>query len=273
MKVLIIIIASRKEEHEADRVWQIKTWASENSNTVSVLWLRGWDERSFFLDGRDLYVPCKEDFDKILEKTIYGLKFALENNDFDILIRSNVSTYFDLNLLVKELSRSKYKEDFYGGYVDKSNGGYFEASRPIEYLSGTGIFMSRAYAELLSNLNSQDYLGIPDDVAISKFFDRNGLRRLRIKRNNLSSTHIFVPTFHIRAKSSTDAALAGKRMLLIDRYFSTRNTLLRLKIYLLIICMEVVAFKKHPESIKLYILRNRVVFSSYIRMKIEEFFG
>ncbi len=268
MKILILILASRNEVNESDRLSQIESWAARNSEAVSILWLRGWEESRYLLEERDLYVPCSEEYSKILEKSVLGMNFILEHFDFDIVVRSNVSTYFDLKSLEKELSRNQYQLDFYGGYVDKTKGSYFGTSIPYEYLSGTGIFMSRSYAKILASLCWQDFIGIPDDVAISEFFRRKHLRRVRMKRNNLSSTHIFLPTFHIRTKSSTDSTLAGKRMFLLKEYFKTQNFLKRIRIYFAIQKLELSALINHPESIKMYFLRNRVVASNYVKVKL-----
>ena len=251
---------------------QLNTWAHRDSDDISILWLRGSDQTHFSLVARELYVPCREDYSKILEKTVLGIKFALEHIEFDVLVRSNVSTYFDLNRMIKELSRVEYKSDFCGGYVDKTKGGYFDNPASFEYLSGTGIFMSRTYAQLLSNLNVSEFTDIPDDVAISEFFKRLGSRRIRMKRNNLSSTHIFFPSFHIRAKSSTDSDLAGRRMVLLNRYFESQSFWGRINIYFSIQAKEFLAFIRHPESFSIYLLRNRVVFFSYIRMRAERLF-
>jgi hypothetical protein len=272
MKVLILVIASRNEVNEQDRLWQLHTWANQDLEDISILWLRGWNEDHYLLSDRELFVPCKEEYGNILEKTILGVNFVLEHMSFDVLIRSNVSTYFDLVGLKRELSRNQFKKDFYGGYVDMTNGSYFGLSQPFEYLSGTGIFMSRPYAQRLSTLNSKDFDEVPDDVAISEFFKSVGLRRIRMKRNNLSSTHIFLPTFHIRAKSSTDSGLAGKRMVLLYRYFGSKAPQNRIRVYISILIMEFGALLRHPESIRLYLLRNRVVLSSYIRMRAERIF-
>ena len=272
MKILFLIIASKNEVNESDRISQSNTWAFQDLDDISILWLRGWDKDHYSLVGRELYVPCVEEYENILEKTILGINYALENMNFDILIRSNVSTYFDLVLLGKELARNQFSGDFYGGYVDKTKGSYFGGSAPYEYLSGTGIFLSKSCAQLLSKLKPQDFTGIPDDVAISEFCRSHGLRRIRMKRNNLYSTHLFFPTFHIRAKSSTDSHLAGKRMVLINDYFAAKTALDRIRIYTSIQIKEIIALIRHPESIRVYLLRNRVIFSSYIRMRMERFF-
>jgi hypothetical protein len=272
MKILFLIIASRNEVHEADRISQVSTWAAQNSENVSILWLRGWDKDYFSLVGRELYVPCSEKYENILEKTVLGIKYVLEHINFDILIRSNVSTYFDLSLLGKELARDQFSGDFYGGYVDKTKGGYFGGLVPYEYLSGTGIFLSKSCAQLLSKLKPKDFTCIPDDVAISEFCRIHGLRRIRMKRNNLHSTHIFWPSFHIRTKSSTDSYLAGKRMVLINEYFTAKTALDRMRIYASIQFRELIALINHPESIRFYLMKNWVVFSSYVQMRLERLF-
>ena len=272
MKVVFLILASDNFEHESDRVAQIETWAKGDTEDFSVIWLRGWDEDHYLLQGRDLFVPCKEGYDQILEKTILGIDFVSKEFNFDVLIRSNVSTYFDLPLLKSELLLHCYAGDFYGGYVDKTSGSYFGASKPFDYLSGTGIFMSKNYARLLLSLNLQDFAGIPDDIAISEFFRRQGLHRIRMKRNNLGSTNIFLPTFHIRAKSSTDSHLARKRMVLINNFFNSLSHSKRCISYVRLARNELQAFINHPESFSMYMRRNRVVASNYIRTLIERKF-
>jgi hypothetical protein len=267
MRVIFLVIASEDPIHQEDLATQKQTWASRLSTDYRVIWLRGSDGCDFVLDGDTLYVPCLESYSNILEKTILGIRFVLETLDFDILIRTNVSTYFDLPRLHGELSKNLYKKPFVGGYLDKSMGGYFGKSVALTYISGTGIFMSRGVAQVLSLLDSSDYLAIPDDVAISEFLSRRGILLIRMHRNNLGSTHLFLPSYFTRAKSSTDSTLASKRMRLLFRYFSTVGIIARCKIVLRIFQLEFEAFMSHPEGPKQYIQRNKVVFLSYILTK------
>ena len=218
MKIVFLILASQDEVHQADQMTQVSTWASDDLENIKIFWLHGWKKEEYYLDGRNLYVPCEEDYSNILEKTILGAKYLLRNFEFDLLIRSNVSSYFNLDLLQRELSKGYYRQDFFGGYVDRSNGKYFKRSKPFEYVSGTGIFVSRRYLEQLSQLDSSIYTDVPDDVAITDFLNNQGFRLVRMKRCNLSSTHLFFPCFQTRAKSSTDSELAGKRMTQIHSF-------------------------------------------------------
>jgi hypothetical protein len=232
-----------------------------------VVWLRGTTGSDYIFTEDTLYVPCEELYENILQKTILGIKYIVNNFDFDILIRTNVSTYFNLAKLDIELGKKYYSGSYFGGYVDKSKGKYFGNSETFEYISGTGIFLSRLAAIAVSNLNHQAYTSIPDDVAISKFLEQSGINMVRMTRNNLGSTHIFIPSFYIRAKSSADSKLAGSRMKLIHNYFSQKTFIGRLKIYLQILQFELQAFSSHPEPKIRYLQRNRIVLQSFLISK------
>jgi hypothetical protein len=202
MKILILIIASNQPEHELDLQSQKNTWVETGNDNVSVIFLRGWDEQRYQFDSGVLFVPIQETYSNILEKTILGLKYILNNIDFDVLVRSNVSTYFETNKLVKELSSPKYRGSFVGGYFDKSKNKNFYSGDSFEYISGTGIYLSKDVVIGLSKLDPNKYTGVFDDLAIYDFLRNKGFKTVRMARNNLFSTHFFIPTFNIRLKNT-----------------------------------------------------------------------
>ena len=267
MKIVFLIIASNDKEHELDLLTQRNTWASNLPENIKVISLRGWNKDLYSFESDNLYVPCPEEYSQILRKTILGVKYLVRELEFDILIRSNVSTYFDIASLLRELKNPVYTSDFVGGYFDRTSAGYFDNTSWFEYISGTGIFMSRNAAVKLSGLDEIAYTGIADDVAIDDFFRKSSLPRIRMERNNLGSTHLFLPSFHIRAKSSTDSFLASKRMNLIHEYFTSVTVLSRVRVYISICISEFMALIKHPEPFYYYLAKNRVVLLSYLKMK------
>ncbi len=267
MRVIFLVIASEDPVHQHDLEIQRRTWASSVSSGSQVIWLRGFNGSIAKMDGDTLFVPCKELYGNILEKTILGIRYVLENFDFDVLVRTNVSTYFDCNRLTRELEKDIYSKPFVGGYVDKTNGKYFGNKRAFEYISGTGIFLSKSAAFTLSKLNSDDFRASPDDVAISHYLSNEEVRLIRMNRNNLASTHIFFPSFYTRAKSSADSSLAGRRMILLHEYFTSKGLLRRLRTTLKIFNLEISAFLAHPEPKIRYFQRNRVVVISYMKTK------
>ena len=267
MNLVFLVIASRDSVHEQDLLTQKQTWAAFLPEGVNVVWLRGHEEDKFVFDGKTLYVPCHELYGNILEKTILGIKYIVENLDFDVLVRTNVSTYFNIDKTLFELGKRYYKDEFFGGYIDKSKGGYFGKKERQDYISGTGIFLSRAAAKKLSTLDFMDYMHIPDDVAISHFLDLSGLRKVRMSRNNLGSTHIFFPSYYIRAKSSAVSSLASDRMQLIENYFKQDTLSAKLRSYMQIIGFEIRAFQSHPERKLRYVQRNRIVLQNLFLTK------
>ena len=88
-----------------------------------------------------------------------------------------------------------------------------------------------------------------------------------MSRNNLGSTHIFVPSYYIRTKSSAVSSLARDRMHLIHSFFSQSPLHAKLKSYGRILSFEIQAFQTHPERKWLYVQRNRIVFQNFILTK------
>jgi hypothetical protein len=268
MKIVVLIIASNDMEHEKDLLCQQKTWISNCHRDVKVIFLRGWNKKFYFEDKDVLYVPCREEYALILTKTVLGMKYIYENHNFDVLVRSNVSTYFETNRLVKELNRTRYKNSFFGGYFDQTTEKDNNVKRSSEYISGAGIFFSKDIVGDLIGLDPQEFAGIGDDFAISKYLISLGKNSLRIKRNNLQSTHIFIPTFYIRTKNSFDPNSASRRMVLIHNYFASTTWLNQFLSYLKIVANEFREVTNHPEGLLIYLAKNRVVFLSYVKTKI-----
>jgi hypothetical protein len=267
-KILILIIASNDLEHEKDLLSQKSTWASRCPQNISVIFLRGWKNDFFFLDKGTLYVPCREEYSLILTKTILGMNYVLENFDFDILIRSNVSTYFESKRLNKELSKSIYNSDFFGGYFDQANFKHSNQKERLEYVSGAGLFLSRAVVAKLSKLNPEKYAGIADDIAMSEYLnDQEGIISIRIVRNNLHYTHFFIPTFYIRTKNSFDFKSASRRMILIDKYFRSDSISMKIRAYFQIQKNEFREYRMHPEGFVKFLSKNRVVFWAFLKAK------
>ncbi len=267
-KIIILIIASNDLEHERDLITQKRTWVSRCPESISVIFLRGWENNYFFLDMDTLYVPCREEYSLILTKTLLGINYLLENYDFDILIRSNVSTYFESKRLIRELNKSIYSSDFFGGYFDKTSIKYFNQKKSLEYVSGAGVFLSRAAVAKISKLNSEKYVGIADDIAISEYLnDQKEIMSIRMVRNNLHYTHLFIPTFYIRTKNSFDSNSASRRMNLIDQYFRCESKSMKIRAYFQIQKNEVSEYRMHPEGFIKFLSKNRVVFWALFKAK------
>lgn len=269
-KIIILIIASNDAEHENDLETQKKTWISKCPENISVIFLRGWNNDYSLLDNHTLYVPCREEYSLILTKTLLGIEYILNHLSFDVLIRTNVSTYFEGNLLNKELGRPIYDFEFFGGYFDKTKMLYKNKKKSHEYISGAGIFLSKGTANQLIKLNPKNYIGMADDVAIFEFLiTKKDITCIRIVRNNLHYTHLFVPSFYIRTKNSFNSNSASIRMNLIHKYFTSLSLTMKINSYLAIEKNEIDEYIKHPEGIFRFLTKNRVVFWAFIKTKIQ----
>ncbi len=238
-ETVFFILGSRAPENEADLQAQKETWLQDLLSTQSYLVLRGSDSASARLEGDELLLPVAETYENILMKTILAMRWALENSNFEVLIRTNVSTYFPPNK-VKELTESVNKNaHFFGGYVDTCRIPDGGRSRITEYVTGTGLVLSRATVRILTRIDWREYLGWPDDVAISIALKDAKIFPEKIPRNNLSQLHFFVPAFQIRLKSSAVADLASRRMRDVHEYYHASNPFNRFHRYFVISLKEV----------------------------------
>lgn len=239
-RVLVLILSSQDPINLRDELTQRETWATENS-LCRVIWIRGYLSREEFFDSstRTLYLPVEEGAVNILKKSVLAFDWAMRQPwKPDIVVRSNVSTYFEPTKLVADCRKliSSTSEPILAGYFDRHKEDYFKDSTKREFVSGAGIFLNRQSLELLKDIDFDLYRNIPDDVAISSYLLRSKAVPILFRRCNLNLTGLFWKASYIRLKSSVNSELASKRMKAICEYYREDNYCLRvtkrLKIYL-----------------------------------------
>src|SRR5205807_9551577 len=93
--------------------------------------------------------------------------YVLEHRHFDLVFRTNASTYIDLPNLRRYVDANADPTRFYAGKGANVDG--------IDFATGTGIFLSRDLVELLAREEwDHSYL---DDVAIGKLLHEHGVER------------------------------------------------------------------------------------------------
>lgn len=218
--LLFLIIASRDIVHEQDMASQKATFAT-NGEFNKFFFLRGSVQKMVQKNEQDLYVNCHDSYQNILQKTILGFQEILRKEQFDFLIRSNVSTYFDLISFQKKLINIEPSKDpLVLGFreIAKNSEGLEEV-----FISGNSFILNKAAVELLAEVNWEKYRSIPDDIALSREIVRYGIRTISLRRGNLHKSKIFIPSTYVRAKSSERAELTSHRILSLHKYYTAKG--------------------------------------------------
>ena len=112
-------------------------------------------------------------WDSILTSTLGALDYALKENDFDFVIRTVASSYW--NIKATEAILSKYDPKLlYMGNLTNNLG--------TTYVEGDGIILSRDCAELLVQNFHLIQSDVIDDVAIGRAFQKLGIRPVNLGR-------------------------------------------------------------------------------------------
>lgn len=264
LKLLFLILAGGGPEHLRDEGTQRLTWASKASIQNQVIWLKAGRNLEFIDESSTLYIPCEEN--ELLLKTWVGSKWCMENLHFDILIRTNVSTYFNVYKLNNYLESQSFSGMNFGGHFQ-----YTKLLSPVGhkslYISGTGIFMGVGAVKSFITTSIEPFINTPDDIAITQLLRSNAyLNSISIPRLSLSNHHIFIPKhFYIRCKTSWNPDLASKRMKALHRFFESKSRQQSLWCLGKIFLIELNSIRFSVRSIMDYLLRVRVsVLEAYI---------
>jgi hypothetical protein len=236
MKIIFLLISGGGEAHEADELSQRKTWASAQSTDTEIIWLRGRPGNEYSLESNTLYVPCENDFTSILEKTILGFRWVASNRNYDLVVRSNTSTYFNLEALTRNFS--KFDLSSVGGTFETSRKPFGEYAKGYRYLNGSGLYLGNSAVNLICNMDHQGYRDLPDDFAIHSFFEDSGIGFYHVPRNNLDLHHMFFPRFQVRVKSWSRNDLTVSRMYYVHAYFQCRTFYSRFRQWIRIELLE-----------------------------------
>lgn len=256
-KVLFLVLASTNHINVADECVQKKTWGSNLSVTSEAIWLRGSTKSQHYVycdSDSTLFVPIEEKQENILQKTILGIEWCLKNREFDVLIRTNTSTYYHTRQL--ELNEFVSSEPKFGGYLEATKK-FTKSSRRKKFVTGSGIFLNSESCRLLLSLDTSSYSAFPDDVAISDYMFNQNARFIQVRRGVLHSLGIFIPHPYQRLKSSIHSHVTIDRMHRVHLYFVKQNKVEKIVEYLRLSAFEI---KYMATSAK----RRKEVFRNYL---------
>jgi len=107
----------------------------------------------------------------MITKTMRGMEYIENNYDYDFLLRTNISTFWDFETLLNRLDREP-KENCFTGTLRTCV--YIDRKSP-NYVSGVDLLLSRDLVqEMVRNQKEVISENLPEDWALSQFFiDRN----------------------------------------------------------------------------------------------------
>jgi hypothetical protein len=148
---------------------------------------------SIVVNNHDIYIKCEESYTPgIFIKTIKSIEYINKNYDYDYLIRTNISSYFNINNIISYLEYLP-KNNFATGFI---------LNIPIynDFLHGTSIILTKDITHYLY-LNYHNFnLDIPDDVLISIILKSMNIKLNKIDEelilfliNNVYDENIYIP--------------------------------------------------------------------------------
>jgi hypothetical protein len=184
------------------------TWASVATPDVEVIFYFGGGGPR--LMRGHLTLPVPDDFAHIGEKTIACFEYVLENREFDLVFRTNCSSYVDLTNLSRYVVEHAPKHGFYAGRPSTQEG--------VPFASGSGYFLSRDLVELVVREREAWDHALLDDVALGRLLSKEGRLPVATPRIDYASprevTDVDVSQFHFRCKTSSRARLDDVEVML-----------------------------------------------------------
>ena len=198
MKLLVAVLGARRPPYD----WLVRTikrtWASVEVPDVETLFYFGNGARAE-LHGRDVVLPVDDGLAHTGEKTLAFLEFALGSSDFEVLFRTNCSSYVDLANLREFAAAGVGTTGFYAGFTGTHEG--------IEFASGSGYFLSRDLVEAVLRSRAEWNHDVLDDVALAAVLRGLGVAPVPVPRRTYSSVREVRPEdvsyFHFRCKTAS----------------------------------------------------------------------
>jgi hypothetical protein len=194
------------------------TWAAAEVDGVDVLFYYGGP--SLRLEGRHLDLPVEEKL-PAGEKTLAAFEYVLANHDFDVLFRTNTSSYVDLANLRAYLEARARPQRFYAGVLGHQYG--------IDFASGSGYFLSRDLVELVVEHADEWNHRRHDDCALAGVLHARGIQPEPAPRVDYESLRVVwrvdTSQFHFRCRAHSADRNQDIRMI-----YRVHNAFLRARV-------------------------------------------
>ena len=156
MKVLMLIISSDSETVYNDHR---EVWSKYmNSNPQIDCYFMQYRDGPQAVEGNTIWLEGEESIQKIISKTIDCMDYFLTKQSYDFVVRTNLSSVWNFNVLLKYLETLP-RDKVYNGFV----GNY----KNVRYGSGSGYIMTPDICRvLIENRTIAESYPELDDVAV-----------------------------------------------------------------------------------------------------------
>ena len=186
-KLLLMVISSNTYPAMRNSKAQQKIYKKKNDD-FQAYWYRGIEKnrqltKSFELKNQDLILDCSDDSRQMGQKTIQAFEWAINNINFDYLIRPTPSSYVNLDYIEKMIDDDFFKNEIvYAGTVHSLND---KDGTEKFFISGSTLILNRKCVELIVQNKTHWNHEYWDDVALGDL-----LQNLDIKFTDLPRTDI-----------------------------------------------------------------------------------
>ena len=166
------------EEHIIRKTWGKRIIEGKYDN-IELLFYRGNSDEIFIDDKNVLHLVSDDSYSGTFIKTEDALKWCLENKEFDYIIRTNTSTYINIDAIEQFLKLENIKEDvLYGPHMTVDC-----VHNKLTYLGGHFLIISKNMVDIITKYNVKE--GFVDDVGIGAImythFGQNKMGQRRLK--------------------------------------------------------------------------------------------
>jgi hypothetical protein len=207
MRVLVLVLATRAWPYPILIRTIKRTWASVDADEISTVFYYGGKQLES--RPRDLYLPV-EDALPAGRKTIACFAHVLGSRDFDVVFRTNCSSYVDPPNLGEFARRHARAEHFYCGHIGMSG--------ELPFASGSGYFLSKDLVRLVVDRQDEWDHTLPDDVALAELLRRHGVDPEPAPRVEYRSSrdvgNVDVSQFLFRCKTASPWRMGDVRVMI-----------------------------------------------------------
>lgn len=226
---ILFLVRGHKDFYE-DEVAQAQTWAKENAR-YQTFWVHGNENvESPMLKDRQILIPLSDSRPNMLAKVIEALKFSLNISNPELVVLTTTNTYFNIPRVLKALQVMKRRDFQLAGHLEQWSHrdptnimkGQLISKGDL-FINGASMLLREQAFRLLTKIHPGDYIDVPDDLAISYHFKEVQIPWIHVPRNNLYSSHFFVPRYAHRVKGINNKKHTSQRIILIHNIYSSSS--------------------------------------------------